>query len=1088
MDIDDILFPPRPPRIIPELPVLPDEADTTRILQISTNRRFPVKEVVERKGIKSNPNNFQIPYNNVIVKINSTYRITTPQEAQRLLQSKQIRLCDIYGKYNFNGDFVIEKTVSNTENQTIKKPTMSINQIKLGQSRQLNEVIRYALKPQDKRNPFMFRDFLGQYDIKGEGKFLVAQNGRVIFEEIFDVGENSRKWFNKNGNVFIGMVDSDSHVWSFIDSTIESKQVLHTPYHMEIIKKQGSYRNNYSYVLKDTASNADIDNFNQTQTVFYWSPYRRIQSNRIYQTFRASITNTCFFDVIEKYLLEKIESVKNPSHYKASLNKLNKYKEIYSSGCPEEVIQDIANDIKMNFTINDVFNGDFIDIKCDSKSQTTIKYINSMFDHVDKNDFVDNSNNQIPLHQQSEMYEIVDSKINNSEPFYYAGTLKNLTKIYTQEGTYVYECHLNQIIKDFNDKIKIYDFAIDYLKNKDLWAFIHQGTIYSAHCIFSNKQSYTDEEIESNPDFIEYDMVAAYTQYKQSTYYQGFPTIMTQEMTLSDDFDIKKFVGYYRILITGFSNSNVKLILSDMGITEGCEYVLPSPELLLYRDNGVEFKIISGSFCFKTFHIEMTDEMLTKVDQSKPYAIWAGRLNSHINEYESIKTITTKKLAEQISDKYGVYVSDSPFEDKVECMKKTLKSNIQSLCHIGGFITSYTRTNMLQKIFTINHDLLIGYKLDGFIKKRDSSDINLKVGDLVDKIFKIKPTKSTFNWGEKIFINIQEPYNDISSILTNNLKSVKELSQERISILLGQGGSGKTHNILSKFPDCMYIASSWKLITEKIKEYDCKGMTYHQLLGIGCDSYLDKHRPPKRILLDEITQLDISIIDMLIEKAPYSQIFLAGDVDEHGYYQCEFKDVKVLNINAFKQKYKCSLITFTKNYRCKDPELQKILLQTRDIMRESNFDTTKITNHIKKVFEKQFIKVKDLKKMYCYKSDWVLVSITNGSDSQTAYYTNLLKGNKYLCVSHRPSDVSNSLFNPEKQTYLIGYIVIDPPQAEKTSTRFQQRDAFTIHSFQGITIRSPQKLFIDINDIFCPRQLYTAISRVEYLNQIYFIN
>ena len=99
----------------------------------------------------------------------------------------------------------------------------------------------------------------------------------------------------------------------------------------------------------------------------------------------------------------------------------------------------------------------------------------------------------------------------------------------------------------------------------------------------------------------------------------------------------------------------------------------------------------------------------------------------------------------------------------------------------------------------------------------------------------------------------------------------------------------------------------------------------------------------------------------------------------------------------------------------------------------------------------------------------------------------MLNGNKYLCIKHFKSDVYDSLFNLEKKVYLQGHIIIDPEQAEKTSSRFEQRDAFTIHSFQGITIKAPSKLFIHINQIFCPRQLYTAISRVEYLNQIYFI-
>ena len=87
-----------PPRVIP-----PDIVDIfnqmrqqqqqqqPRILQVSTGLKLTIQRAIER-GIKSNPNGFQIPYNNVIIKINDTYRIATPQEATQLVKNKTIRL------------------------------------------------------------------------------------------------------------------------------------------------------------------------------------------------------------------------------------------------------------------------------------------------------------------------------------------------------------------------------------------------------------------------------------------------------------------------------------------------------------------------------------------------------------------------------------------------------------------------------------------------------------------------------------------------------------------------------------------------------------------------------------------------------------------------------------------------------------------------------------------------------------------------------------------------------------------------------------------------------------------------------------
>ena len=59
---------------------------------------------------------------------------------------------------------------------------------------------------------------------------------------------------------------------------------------------------------------------------------------------------------------------------------------------------------------------------------------------------------------------------------------------------------------------------------------------------------------------------------------------------------------------------------------------------------------------------------------------------------------------------------------------------------------------------------------------------------------------------------------------------------------------------------------------------------------------------------------------------------------------------------------------------------------------------------------------------------------------------------------------------------------------KKKLKRFEKQNAFTIHSFQGLTIKDPEKLYIDLNNIFCARQIYTALSRVQKLEQIFIID
>ena len=49
------------------------------------------------------------------------------------------------------------------------------------------------------------------------------------------------------------------------------------------------------------------------------------------------------------------------------------------------------------------------------------------------------------------------------------------------------------------------------------------------------------------------------------------------------------------------------------------------------------------------------------------------------------------------------------------------------------------------------------------------------------------------------------------------------------------------------------------------------------------------------------------------------------------------------------------------------------------------------------------------------------------------------------------------------------------------------RHGFTIHQIQGETIYKPNKIFIDLRNMFAKEMIYTAVSRAEYINQIYLI-
>jgi hypothetical protein len=67
-------------------------------------------------------------------------------------------------------------------------------------------------------------------------------------------------------------------------------------------------------------------------------------------------------------------------------------------------------------------------------------------------------------------------------------------------------------------------------------------------------------------------------------------------------------------------------------------------------------------------------------------------------------------------------------------------------------------------------------------------------------------------------------------------------------------------------------------------------------------------------------------------------------------------------------------------------------------------------------------------------------------------------------------------------TYLTGEIL-----DSELPGRTKLVNAFTVHSFQGTTIPIHKKCFVDISSLKAVEDVYTAISRVRTIQQLYLI-
>lgn len=1079
-----------------------------RIYDTETRQNIRIKRAIQL-GIKENPKRFKIPFGKVLIKRGNTYRLLTTKEATTEFKNGVFQLSDVIGAFDFNID---------KGNITLPKKILKRDETLIKREKENGNIFRYVLNNNDKKDFYALYKFLRQNNITGTGNFMISRNGRIVFDKYLDIQPTLNKWW-KNGGWMTGMIDSDAHIWTDIDESVYKNRRVKTARPIKLYDIE-NVAGNKKLIIKDEFDTRHYkEEHKKTVYVFYFSKDENITPNKIYQTFRDNNYNTCFFNCIETYFKDTEDKNAN-----TILNKVLKLKEEYKNGVPQNDVQKIVNHLKLNIQINDIFNNKFLEYRPDGKSKAiaTIKYINSRCDHLELNNLCDDSNNVKELDTYQELRQIIFNKFNKGLLCYYSGTINEPRGVFTDDNTYKYNNIDNKIIKEFNDSIKINDFSINYNKNEMLCEWLRDGINYNSHCMFidnfneycNNKLNINNdieymETLENDDNYKEYDMKKAYTQYKKCSYYMGFPNNMTPivDCTNFTINDIKKYIGYYKIKIISIKNDNIKKILNVMGIITDKIYIFSSPELLFFNDNGVEFIIYSGSYSFKPFKFDLTEEMIDK----KLYAKWAGKLNSlNINKvfrtrcekvmagelatrYENIKinegiTDNYKTEKEEEEDKEKIKNGDdknSPvdnyFLNSVDCIISHKNNKVNYLGHIGGFITAYTRINVLKHLFKIDYTNIIGFKLDGFIIKgnHDFKEDN--------DIWTEKEKTVNFNWSNNIFNDVDlfefekefKPVNNLNkSMFKKQINNNNNLWLNRVNFLSGAGGCGKSYSVLKKCSDAMYITASWKLAVDQANIYNISCLSYHQFLGIECEGYLKYNKIPSIIFIDEATQIDKKHIKEIIKLCPYSIIFIAGDIDENGdYYQCPFPKVNI--IDSFKNM---GFIKYTHNYRCKDDILLEKLNSLREYMKETDFNNESIKKYVLENFKDRITTEQFLKDTYNYKFDWVLCSTTNNDDSQTKYYTNLLKGEKYLCVNHNRNDIYKKL-NGQKADLKgeILYNIIEPTK------KYEIRHAFSIHSFQGITIKNPSRLFIDTNKIFCSRQLYTALSRVERIEQIFLL-
>lgn len=848
------------------------------------------------------------------------------------------------------------------------------------------------------------------------------------------------------------------------------------------------YRKNAFFMEEiDTETDFNFEKINYT-------PFHKVDKQKKNNKFRLNNMNNCFFKAIYKYInTKKNDNGIINKNIKTVENKLKKIEEDYTDGVNEDDIQKIVNNCNIKININDPLNKKWVSFQSEKKPVIVVNLINSKIDHLILNSMYCEKMEYI--YTQEDMKNILIEHLNNDKFFNYFGSNGDIYKIISNECEYIFKDKQNEKIKEFNIKYDIYKHSIDIIKDENIYNYIKNGVIYSNHCLINE-----DPLCCNSKDYIELDIKKAYLQYKKNLFYIGYPSVLCYPVLLNNNWDYEKYAGYYKIKILSFDDDNTRKIFNKLNIYEQVEYILTSIDLLHFKKWGITFNLISGCYSMNSFDLE-----LDELSEDRIYCKYAGKLNM-VSKYSTLKFIETDDTAKLLKSIYDdIYINNYIDEDikyingsYKEIIIRTDKKCCNYYGHIGGFITAYTRTTTIDRLLKYKYENIIGYKLDGFILKNvedigevcitDKTPIfhrNLKHNE--NSIFTVKRVLYKFNWSYEIYNSIHE----------HNFNEIENEFKEPLILYTGVGGSGKTSIICGTLKlNPLFIGGNWKLITDKIMEYGINGNTINKLIGIKCEKYDGRH--PRLILLDECNTYSKEWIKMVIEYYKYSQIIMLGDFDKKDniliQHQLSNVSKDIINIEFLKE-YGIIEKKTNKNYRCKCEKLLSHLNNIRDYV-INNYENEDLLQDLKYYVLEYFrkIKIEDLIKEFNYKTDIILCSITNTYTtkdkiineklikgktvySETDYYTELLNKDIYKCVKHGENAIYNKLNNGDG--HLQGEILIGDYSNEDN---FKKQNAFTIHSFQGLTIRGT--LYIDLKKCFDFRQIYTSLSRVSYYEQI----
>lgn len=856
---------------------------------------------------------------------------------------------------------------------------------------------------------------------------------------------------------------------------------------------------------------------------FYLTKAVEITQNVVNQVFRDNTSNDCLILPMYKFVKGKIETAKNKNTEKRYKSLLVKFEgktlksgvrkvgllEEFKDGVPDDKIEYLGDELGFEIIIDKPFTNNYIHYTPLKKPLTKFKYIFTRENHAEhlttKNNIDD-----VEMNDYKELKDTMKYLKDNDIYFTFTKSDRRINSISTLNERYVVRSDFGSTYLEWEKEQGLDKVFLDAKKDYMEQDFINHGTHYNGTIDFIEQDKFFPEDRHI-------DMSKAYTQFQKCSYYNGFMGKVS-ELKKVDNYKEK---GFYLITNIDFSLCRNDFIYynDNMGWYAN-DNIYTDAELRLLKNMGASFEVKMGCIGSKLdFHFN--DEMINgrekigeikckgkKIDIEIPYyTYWTGMI-SRQNTYNSVCMYGTQTYFQQL----GIENSNIYYDEFDGCATiQYQKENIFNKRHITAQITAYQRISVMEQLLEMDTDKIIRVCVDGIYYKKHKFN---KINSFRDKNGK---DDMTLNNGacDCYLSNMIETKED-QYIPPPDINFDRKYYQKEL--WLGQGGCGKTYENLKLYSHCrcLYVAPPWKLATSVKNIYDCDVSVLSRVISQPyCD---DLYKYYNVIIADECSQYTQGNKEKLFEiSEKYGiKLIMLGDVgyqlepvleehpvitndeDRKEWIQVR-KDVKTqMNIKVkdipneiFLKAWKKSggktywdeemdktgfdnIITLTEDRRARCPILKEVKLKLREYITRG-----KKTNCF---VYKQKIRQEAI--------DYIKTKIQTITEEQLK--SQYKKTDLILCATHKLKDKYTELFKDIEKYYITnntklynnGEIVYNiPPKG----VRYRLQHSYTIHSIQGETIEPPNNLYININNLFSDRSLYTAVSRARYLNQIYLL-